>query len=97
MSKSVKNFILILNLIIIILSIYWYFNPDSNVEPIVVVISQIISIVAILFGDKLINRISINKISDSDVKIDTHNNDSGEYQISNIKKGSKIQISKRNK
>lgn len=84
MSKTIRNFILILNLIIILLSIYWYVNPESNIEPITVFVSQLVSLLALLFGDKIVAVFHINKVSNSEVKIDAKANDNSEYKISEL-------------
>ena len=94
MSKTIRNFVVILNLIIILLSIYWYKNPNSNIEPITVFVSQLISLLALFFGDKIVAIFHINEVSNSEIEIDAKADDNSEYKISKIKDASKIKIKK---
>jgi len=94
MNKIVRLFLTALNLLIIGLSIYWFLKPNSNVEPVTVFISQIISLIALHYGDKIVAAFHIKEVSNSEVKIDTNSDDNSEYKISKIKDGSKINIKK---
>lgn len=94
MSTIIKYFLTLLNLIVIGLSIYWFLKPTSNAEPITVLISQIISLIALYYGDKIVAVFNIKDISNSEVKIDTKTNDNSKYKISKVKYGSKINIKK---
>lgn len=94
MSKIIKSFLTASNLLIIFLSVYWFLKPNSNVEPITVFISQIVSLIALHYGDKIVNAFHINEVSNSEIKIDTNADDDSEYKISKIKDGSKISIKK---
>jgi len=94
MNKIVRLFLTALNLLIIGFSIYWFLKPNSNVEPVTVFISQIISLIALHYGDRIVASFHINEVSNSEVKIDTNSDDNSEYKISKIKDGSKINIKK---
>ncbi|MGV2452011.1 UNVERIFIED_CONTAM: hypothetical protein POZ17_17535 [Ralstonia mannitolilytica] len=94
MNKIVKSFLTILNLIIIAMSIYWFLKPASNIKPITVFISQLISLIALYYGDKIVAAFHIKDISNSEVKIDTDTDDNSQYKISRVKDGSKINIKK---
>ena len=95
MSKRIKNITIFINFIILILAILWTIDSKFQYEPITVLLGQLLSLIVLVFGDKIQNSFSVKKISKSTVDIDTNKEDDAEYNISDITDGSEIKIKKR--
>ena len=69
MNKLLKTILIILNLLMLSLAIYWY-SEKKETEPLISIIGQIIALLVILFENN-ISKIRTNKINKSGVNIDT--------------------------
>ncbi len=93
MNKLVKIILYIFNIIVLGIAIYW-FKDEQSPEPLIVMISQILVLITLIFESKISN-IGISKVSDSEVYINVRANDESDISISDIKKGSKIKVKKK--
>ena len=94
MNKKIKNIAIIINLLILVFSILWIKNTDFEYEPITVFLGQMLSLIVLVFGDAIQNKFFIKEVSDSKVIIDTHKKDNSEFNISNIRDKSEVNIKK---
>lgn len=95
MSKVVKNISIIINLLILSVSILWIKKTNFDYEPVIICLGQILTLIVLLFGDNVYNKFRINNVSESKVKIDTHQQDDADYNISQIQNNSEINIKKK--
>ena len=95
MSNIIRKISIVINLLILGLSILWAIKTDFDYEPIIICLGQILALTVILFGDRIYNKFRIENISQSKVKINTHMQDDAEYNISDVKNNSEININKR--
>lgn len=93
MNKTLKIVLIVLNAVMLVLALYWY-RKESQIEPIIVFIGQVASILILLFENK-ISKNSIKKISDSKVRISTTKGDESHIEIKNVKKGSDVKIKRK--
>jgi hypothetical protein len=94
MNQNIKNIAIIINFLILLFSILWIKKTDFEYEPITVFLGQMLSLMVLFFGDAIQSKFSIKDVSDSKVKIDTSKKDNSEYDISNIKDNSEVNIKK---
>lgn len=94
MSKNIKNIAIIINLLILGFSILWIKKTNFEYEPITVFLGQSLSLIVLLFGDTIQSKFSIKSVSNSKVKIDTNRKDNSDYDISNIRDNSEVNIKK---
>lgn len=94
MSKNIKNTAIIINLLILGFSILWIKKTDFEYEPITVFLGQMLSLIVLFFGDAIQNKFLIKEVSDSKIIIDTHKKDNSEFNISNIRDKSEVNIKK---
>ncbi|MCA0349069.1 MAG: hypothetical protein LCH35_07390 [Bacteroidetes bacterium] len=95
MSKKIKNIAIVINLLILVLAIFWIKKSDFDYEPITVLCGQSLSLIVLIFGDAIQNKFSVKDVSKSKVNIDIDKEDNGDYDISNITDNSEIRIKKR--
>lgn len=95
MSKKIKNIAIVINLLILVLAIFWIKKSDFDYEPITVLCGQSLSLIVLIFGDAIQNKFSVKDVSKSKVNIDIDKQDNGHYDISNITDNSEIRIKKR--
>ena len=95
MSKKIKNIAIVINLLILVLAIFWIKKSDFDYEPITVLCGQSLSLIVLIFGDAIQNKFSVKDVSKSKVNIDIDKQDNGDYDISNITDNSEIRIKKR--
>ncbi|MDI9309413.1 MAG: hypothetical protein QM535_04290 [Limnohabitans sp.] len=95
MNTKVKNIAIFINLLILVLAIFWVKKSDFDYEPITVLCGQSLSLIVLIFGDTIQNKFSVKDVSKSRVKIDIDKQDNGEYDISNITENSEVRIKKR--
>lgn len=95
MSKKIKNIAIVINLLILVLAIFWIKKSDFDYEPITVLCGQSLSLIVLIFGDAIQNKFSVKDVSKSKVNIDIDKQDNGNYDISNITDNSEIRIKKR--
>jgi hypothetical protein len=93
MNKSVKIILYVLNFLIFGIAIYWFTN-DKSPEPLITMIGQFLVLLTLIFESK-IAKIAIDKISDSEIDVETGSKDESSISISKVKKGSKVNV-KRN-
>lgn len=94
MNKKIKNIAIIINFLILVFSILWIKKTDFEYEPITVFLGQMLSLIVLIFGDAIQNKFFIKEVSDSKVIIDTDKKDNGDYNISNIRDKSEVNIKK---
>lgn len=87
MNSYLKFFIILLNIIILFLGFKWFNQDNSTPEAMIVIITQIIGLITLIF-EKKISNVFIKKVDNS--LIDIKNTDSS--HIEDIK-NSKIKIS----
>ena len=87
MNKKVKYLIGVLNIIVLIIAFDWYLkNKDS--EPLIVVITQIIALLVLIFEEKLSK---VTNIKNDNTDIDTDISGNNNVEVLNKKnKDSKI-------
>ncbi len=91
MNKKLKVLLIIINIIMMILSIYWYIDKKET-EPIIVFLGQIATLVALVF-EKPVSNILTRKIHDnSSLDVDVQSGDN--VDTKNVK-NSKINIKTR--
>ena len=95
MNKNIKIILLIANVLALLISILWFIR-DKGFEPVIVFVLLLSSIVTVIFENK-IEKISIRKVSDSGVDIESTGKESTDIEIENIKKGSKVKIRQKSK
>jgi hypothetical protein len=95
MSKKIKNIAIVINLLILVLAIFWIKKSDFDYEPITVLCGQSLSLIVLIFGDAIQNKFSVKDVSKSKVNIEIDKQDNGDYDISNITDNSEIRIKKR--
>lgn len=95
MSKNIKNTVIIINLLILVFSILWIKRTDFDYEPMTVFLGQVLSLIVLIFGDKIQNKFFVKNVSNSKVQISTNNDDDGEYDISDIRDNSEVRINKK--
>lgn len=93
MSKSVKKILYTLNILIFVIAIYWFIN-EKGPEPLITIIGQFLVLLTLIFESK-IAKITIEKISDSEIDVETGSKDESSISISKVKKGSRVNL-KRN-
>lgn len=93
MNKSVKIILYILNILIFGIAIYWFIN-DKSPEPLITVIGQFLILLTLIFESK-IGKISIKKISESGIDVETDSKDESSISISKVTKGSKVNIKRK--
>ncbi|WP_024772912.1 hypothetical protein [Aquimarina macrocephali] len=93
MKNLIKYILLGLNVIVFI-AIYLWYKKDSGYEPIVVLITQTISVLAILFEKQLSGGSSttISRISGSEIDATVTGN--GNLDIKDVEKGAKVKYKK---
>lgn len=89
MNKTAKSIIILLNIIMLILALLWYFNSHEY-EPLIVVIGQMLSLLVIGY-EKSFSNVSVKRVLDSEVKIKSSSD--GTVKTKNIKR-SKIDVEK---
>ena len=72
MNSLIKFFIIFLNIIVLVIGFLWYNNPNGNYEPMAVIIVQIITLLTLLFENK-ISKIVTKKVNNSEINIDSNN------------------------
>lgn len=95
MSKKIKNIAIVINLLILVLAIFWIKKSNFDYEPITVLCGQSLSLIVLIFGDAIQNKFSVKDVSKSKVNIEIDKQDNGDYDISNITDNSEIRIKKR--
>ena len=95
MSKKIKNIAIVINLLILILAIFWIKKSDFDYEPITVLFGQSLSLIVLIFGDAIQNKFSVKDVTKSKINIDIDKQDNGDYDISNITDNSEVRIKKR--
>ncbi|CAD0003355.1 hypothetical protein [Flavobacterium salmonis] len=95
MSNKIKNISIIINLLILVLAIFWIKKSNFDYEPITVVCGQSLSLIVLVFGESIQNKFFVKDVSKSKVNFDIDKEDKGEYNISNITDSSEIRIKKR--
>ena len=93
MNKNLKNILIAVNVLMLILAVYWY-SQNSEIEPIIIFFGQIASILILLFEGKLSEN-SVKKVSKSKVRISTTKEDNTNIKVENIKKGSDVKIKRK--
>jgi len=95
MNKKIKNIAIVINLLILVLAIFWINESNFDYEPITVLCGQSLSLIVLIFGDAIQNKFSVKDVSESNVNIDIDKQDNGDYDISNITDNSEVRIKKR--
>lgn len=95
MSKKIKNIAIVINLLILVLAIFWIKKSNFDYEPITVLCGQSLSLIVLIFGDAIQNKFSVKDVSKSKVNIEIDKQDNADYDISNITDNSEIRIKKR--
>jgi hypothetical protein len=90
MNKYLKRFVVIINIVMLLLAIYWYLEK-KEVEPVIVTLGQIIAIITLIF-EKQFSQIITKRISGSNIKIDT---EPGSKILTSKVKDSEIDIKNR--
>jgi hypothetical protein len=93
MNKLLKTILFIFNIIALGIAIYW-FRDEQSPEPLIVMISQFIVLITLIFESKISN-IGISKVSKSKVNVDVKSNDKNSINISDIKDGSDIKVKRK--
>jgi hypothetical protein len=93
MKPNIKNTIIIINLIILAFALLWAYKSNFEYEPIIVALGQFSSLI-LLYWEGKSTKIEVKKISKSKVSLDLSESDSGEYNVTNVKKDSEIKIKK---
>jgi hypothetical protein len=62
MNKIIKYIIIVLNVLVLIVAINWYFR-DKEFEPLIAVIGQFIALLVLFFEDKLSKVINIKNVN----------------------------------
>lgn len=93
MNNLLKTILLVFNLVALGVATYWFIDEKSP-EPLIVMISQFLVLLTLIFESKISN-IGISNVSKSKVDIETKQNDNSSIKISEITDGSDIKV-KRN-
>lgn len=93
--NKIKNIAIIINLLILVLAIFWIKKSNFDYEPITVFCGQSLSLIVLIFGESIQNKFSVRDVFKSKVNIDVDKEDKGDYDISNITDNSEIRIKKR--
>lgn len=94
MSKNIKYIAIAINVLILVLAIFWVEKSDFDYEPITVFFGQFLSLIVLIFGDSIQNKFSVKDVSKSKVNLDIDKEDKGDYDISNIVDNSEVRITK---
>ncbi|MCX7551546.1 hypothetical protein [Xanthomarina sp. F2636L] len=93
MNKLVKIILYVFNIIALGIAIYW-FNADQSPEPLIVIISQFLVLITLIFESKISN-IGISKVAKSKVDVEVKANDDSSIIISDIKDRSNIKVKRK--
>lgn len=95
MSKRIKNIAIFLNVLIITFSIFWIIEAEFEYEPIIVFCGQLLSLLTLMFGEKIESKFFVEDVSKSKVRIDVHKDDGSKYKVKNIRDNSQVNIRKK--
>lgn len=88
MNKNLKSILITINIIMLLLSVYWYMDTEEP-EPLITFCGQITALLVLLF-EKQVSNIKTTRIyDDSDVDVDAASGDN--VETSDVKK-SKVKI-----
>ncbi|AXT63097.1 hypothetical protein D1816_23025 [Aquimarina sp. AD10] len=95
MNKNLKTALFVLNAIVLILAIVWVKNDSPEIEPIIVIVGQIIALLLLYFEKKL-PFTTVKTVSKSQVDIDVSSEDESIIHVEDIQDDSRVKIKRGN-
>ncbi len=92
MNKSVKIFLVALNLLFIVVAAIWAYRTPSPFEPMLALGGFFANTITLLFGDAVAEKIQVSRIEQSTVDIERGKK--GDISVTDVKDNSTINIKK---
>lgn len=92
MNKNVKNLLLLINIVMLLLAIKWYFEKKET-EPLIVILGQFSALVVLLLENKISSSVNAKKNKKTHVEVNASKGDKVDV---NENEDSSIRIKTRN-